>query len=504
MITLLATVCTDDAGTTTQVMFTDGLGWTTKPADTPASTHVDRGLRAGTFTREMFAGDRVTGGVRFGSGVIEIDNTDGRLDAAWITYAVDGRAFSLYWRETDDGAAFPAQYTEVVRGFMLRHEMTLTKLVIYLRDSLEDFDKPLCPSVYDGSGGVNGTTAMAGRRVPAGYGHVFNAAPVLVDPSILLYQMGSAYETSTLDQSVRDGGAVLSNGAAYSSLSDLLTGSSPSSGQARHYAPAGMFRLGSVSVYEVTADRKFHDTTTSVASKLIERMALDSGRDAGRIDTIASAGLTAGFYSPGDDTTFAAAMARVAGGSGLWFGPNRLDMLQVRQFVDPAGETSDATIEVDDVIGIERKTPPGSEVPCHTVRLRWARNWHPLSQVAGSVSAEANILFRREWREAQSADASILDRHPYADELVRDTYAINLATWGDPSAEATRVLNLFGADRVMYRVALHLGADTLVRDLGDVVTLKHTRFGLSAGQKFAVVAVALDLGARTVTLSLWG
>lgn len=504
MIVLKATVCNDDAGTTADVMFTDGIGWTTKPSDTPASTHVDRGLRAGTFTREMFAGDRVTGGVRFGSGVIEIDNTDGRLDADWITYAVDGQAFSIYWRATDDGAAFPSQFTLVVQGFMLRHEMTLTKLIIYLRDSLQDFDKPICPDVYAGTGGAEGTTAMTGRRKPAGYGHVYNAQPVLVSPSLGLYQMGSSYETSTLDQSVRDGGAVLSNGALYSSLSDLLTGDFPSAGQARHYPAAGMFRLGSSTVYEVTADRKFHDTTTSVASKLIERMALDAGRSSGRIDTIASAGLTAGFYSPGDDTTFAAAMARIATGSGLWFGPNRLDMLQVRQFVDPAAESSAATIEVGDVLGIERKTPPGSEVPCHTVRLRWARNWHPLSQVAGSVSSEDNVLFRQEWREAQAADSSILDRHPYADELVRDTYAINLATWTAPTTEAARVLALFGADRVMYRVTLQLGADTLTRDLGDVVTLKHTRFGLSAGQKFAVVAVALDLGARTVTLSLWG
>lgn len=503
MIVLHATAWDLDEGETVDCLFTDGLGFTTRPSDTPASTHCDRGLAAGRFSREMFAGDRVTGGVRFGAGTIEVINTDGRLDAQWSRLSVDGRAFALYWRATDDGAAFPGGFTLVVRGTMWRHEMTMQRLIIHVRDSLQDFDVPLCPDIYGGGGGLDGTVAMANRRKPSGYGHVFNAQPVLVDPSLLIYQMGSSYESSTLDQSVRDGGAVLSNGAAYASSADMIA-NAPSAGQVRHWAAGGMFRLGSGSVFEVTADRKFHDTTTSVASKLIERMALDAGRSASRIDTIASLGLTAGYYSAGDDTTFAQAMARVAGGSGLWFGPDRLDMLQVGQLTDPASGTSTRTIRHDDVLSIERRTAPGSDVPCRAVRLRWARNWHPLSQMAGSVTAEDNDLLRREWREAQASDDSILTAHPYADELVRDTYALNLATWGDPGTEAARVLGLFGVTRALYRVALHLNAESLADDIGDVLTLQHPRFGLSAGKKLCVVAVELDLGSRAVTLSLWG
>ena len=50
------TAAIDDAGTTTTLLLTDGEGWTTKPTDTPANTHVmPRIKQAANYRRDLFA-----------------------------------------------------------------------------------------------------------------------------------------------------------------------------------------------------------------------------------------------------------------------------------------------------------------------------------------------------------------------------------------------------------------------------------------------------------------
>jgi len=502
MIVAKLTLVTDAIGATTTVLFCDGPGFTTGPSDTPAETECEnRLLSAGEFTREMFAGQAVGGPVRAGFGVIELGNGDGRLDA-WRTYGVDGQEIVLSYG--DEGSAYPSGFTEIFRARMLRLDMSLRFVRVVLRDRLDEFDVPMCREVYGGSGGLDGTTAMAGRYKPVGYGHVFNARPVLVDPDSQIYQMAAAYESSTLNQYVRMTGEVLSNGADYATEADIIS-TAPAPGEVRHYAPSGIFRSGTSSAYEITADRKFHDATGSVASKIVETMALDAGVDPGDIASPSAIGLTAGYYCEGDNTTFLQAMARVAEGSGLHFGWTRAGVFEIGQLSDPSGETPVYTFNRHNILAIERRSPPGFDVPAWRVRLRWRKNWHPMTgAMTGALSAAAIDALRSHQLQCESADSAILAKHPRAITIDRDSYGLNLATYASPSAEATRVLNLFKEERDLLVIEAAMSADTLALDLGSFVEVQLARLGFDAGKVFVVVSLTINLRSRRMTFGLWG
>ena len=56
----------------------------------------------------------------------------------------------------------------------------------------------------------------------------------------------------------------------------------------------------------------------------------------------------------------------------------------------------------------------------------------------------------------------------------------------------------------MLTVTSKLTTEAATYDLGDVLTIKHPRFGLASGKKVMVVAVDLDMGRNRVQWSLWG
>lgn len=492
----------DESNVARVALFCNGRGFTTGPSDTPANTVCAPYLtNAGYFQRDMFAGQAVAGAIKAGQGMLELTNMGGKL-SAWAGYAVDGRALTL--RIGDEGSSYPSGFTTLIAGAtMERLEMDRRVMRIFLRDRLADYDKPMCTQIYAGTGTTEGPSSFAGRRKPKLYGVIYNGQPVLVDTSLVLYQMSSSYESSTVDQNVRDGGVTLSNGSAYPDLATLLS-TAPSAGQVRHYAAAGMFRAGSASVYEITADRKGHDAATSVASKLVERMALDAGTSSGDIDTVSSLGLTSGYYSEGDETTFLTAMQAIAEGSGLWFGWSRLGKLQIGQLTDPASGSSTATYIRHQLKELSRSAPPGFEVPIQRVRMRYQRNWHPMSTFAGSVTLADKERLGRQWSEIESADTSIATRHPYAGDFTRNSYACDLFGYTGPSAECTRILDLHKADRAILRTSIDLSAANVGPDLGTVLTIQTPEFGLSAGKKFVVVSHRIDMKSRRIQLGLWG
>jgi hypothetical protein len=106
----------------------------------------------------------------------------------------------------------------------------------------------------------------------------------------------------------------------------------------------------------------------------------------------------------------------------------------------------------------------------------------------------------REWREATVEDAAVLLAHPRAPETLDDAL---LTTEADADAEATRRQALRGVQRDRYRVRIPWDNETDAVDLGQVVTLAHTRYGLGAGPSFRVVLVEPDARDRTLTLDLW-
>lgn len=143
-------------------------------------------------------------------------------------------------------------------------QLTDDRLSITLRDASYWIDRPLPRATYAGSGGYEGTAALAGTLKPIVIGGVDapshppvaaytatvkNVTPVLIDPVNLVYQVsGGQCEIITLYEGGLTGGIVFA-----SDVADLYTGST-ASGHYRTAKALGCFQLGSTPVHQITCD----------------------------------------------------------------------------------------------------------------------------------------------------------------------------------------------------------------------------------------------------------
>ena len=94
-------------------------------------------------------------------------------------------------------------------------------------------------------------------------------------------------------------------------------------------------------------------------------------------------------------------------------------------------------------------------------------------------------------------------RQPYRRPLARDGQIEALFnTQANASTEATRQLDLLGADRDRYDVVAKR-IQFRVR-VGNTIRLVHSRFNLSGGKNFIVLGKSEDVQDETTTLRLWG
>lgn len=506
----------DSGGTSRTAWFTTGRSWRTSASDTPASTLlVGRLANPGSITRAMFADASSFGAVQTGYGYIELENADGALDD-WRSYALAGNEFQL-WMLDREGA--PS--TDWIAGPALRMygcainqgsgSRQMGRIVIALRDRIAELDVPLAPNRFAGTGGLEGAALVAGVRKPWGAGDCFNAEPVLIDNTTAIYVVqDGTFDAATIGRYNRAGGAALGREANYTTLSALLS-TFPSPGYAKHYPPGGALRLGSAYAYPITSDISFGGTTDKLAHRVLEAMALRAGISSGDISSSdlsaldSSPTINAGYYVR-DEETARSAMSKVANGAGLFF---FFDLAGVLRFgkVDTASGSAVWAFHEDSTTNIVRDVAGGLTAPVWKVTLRWRKRWKAMSDVGGAASLAERADLSLGWDETSASSSTTLTRNPYAQQLVVDSYCLNLDSVAAPSTEATRRLNLFKEIRAAYRVTVSgLSAGLLGVDLGDTVSLemRDDRMGLGTPGLFRVIGVQWDFGADRATYTLWG
>ena len=158
----------------------------TNPGDvlpnTPFWGTVQKALR---FDRSIIGGQGF-GDVTAGWGELELINAEGDYDYLIGNYAIDGRrvvvkigaAGSSYngFRTLFDGTATDWEPQEDV-------------LRVFLRDNAYKLDVPASPNLYGGTGGLDGTEELKGKRKPRAFGSVINVTPPALIPSELVYQV---------------------------------------------------------------------------------------------------------------------------------------------------------------------------------------------------------------------------------------------------------------------------------------------------------------------------
>lgn len=478
------TAAVDAIGTEETFYFSSGRGWATSASDTPAKTYISGGLMGCAYRREMFAEDGLFGRVRSSFGTVTLNNARGDLDS-WKNYGFDGRRFVLRMAE-EEGAAYPSGYTLVFEARMLRASVSMRSVEIVLRDRLAELDAPVCTSTLAGTGGLEGPSTLAGRTIPRAYGDTFLLPAVLLDISRNIWLV-CENECSTIGQAARNAGVNVTVGSDYASTADLLA-TAPAAGQARFYVDGPTYVRFETAPTNVQVSPGSAYTMDGL-SPTFANIAIEAG-----IAGATGSPVTPEIYVDDPRTTYLEVLAREARQRPCWFGFDRSMNFVAETITDPSGGSPVATLTQWDYMSIERSAPSGIDVPVWRVTTTGRKNYADRS---GLASTATDYVRQEHYKFEAAEDTGVLLKHPSAK-------TINVESGGFTVGGAAEFLALHKEDRDMLTVTAKLTTDAATYDLGDVLTIKHPRFGFASGKKVMLVAVDLDMSRNRVQWSLWG
>lgn len=498
----------------TRTLYLSSSGYTAGTANLPpgGASHIaydPRIQQPANMRRDVFSRGTTGGASEVGYGALELVNIDGGLDSL-ADCGFDGRPLTLLVGEVQRGRT--PTWTVVLQGTMEQPEITWEKVTIRLRDRQAELDKPASPNKFAGSNSLpNGLEGVAGdlkgKAKPRIYGRVFNVSPPCVNTSRLIYQLNDGALAAV--DAVYDRGVALTAGTAYSSQADMEA-NAPSAGQYRVWLAGGYFRLGSSPAGTVTADAaQGANAAARTVAQLASAIATGPGgisagditsADITALDTLNSAevGIWIG------DLSCHEALDKLCASIGAWWSFDRLGKFRLGRVDAPAGSPV-AEISSADIISIERQASndPGRGVSAWQVTLQYKRLWtRQDTDLAGSVTDARRAELREDYRKVVVNDTAIKTKHLLAPELTFETLLVDASA---ASAEATRRLNLYKAERVTLEVKVAYDPSMVASiDLGNVVRLTLNRFGMSAGKLFVVTGLRSDLQNKLLYMTLWG
>ena len=300
-------------------------------------------------------------------------------------------------------------------------------------------------------------------------------------------------------------------GRFYASEADLLDDTlEPAPGAVGVYLAGGLIRLGSSPDGQVTADVTEGDTasdrtTGQIWARVLTEAGVDSGEysasDVDALDSLNDAEI--GIWID-EETTVTEVLDEIAGTVGAWWGADKDGVFRIGLFDGPTG-VSQITFTANDMVEPLERVPVSDEgrgIPVWRYKLRYGKNYTvQTSDIAAAVTDARRAFLAKEWREVVASDATVQTAHILAPEIVADSL---FAEETDAQTEATRQLTLRKVHRDMYEFATPLDDDTDELDIGDVVTIEHSRFDLVSGGDFVIIGVEPDAMARLVRFRVWG
>lgn len=528
------------SATTTRYVTT--RGFRTAASDTPASTYIEeRVAKAGGFVRSLFSGGAMGGLIRPNYGVLTLNNEDGGLDTL-ATYAGGGGTVTCWHGE--DGAAFPAGYTQVYTATIASVLVDFDSVVIRQQDRFEQLNRPIVTATFAGTGGLEGTDTAARRK------QLVFGAPGLV-PLVLVDKLHQVYyvQANATDRDtvaglaefglVFEGGVPIDRGAAYpfkeylfmdahvpapgtfrmwSGYQGLTIGGASFASQsaAEQYTkgpiyvrlggvPVGELRFGAVGSLQNLASSaprewRFSDLCNRAGLNDVSHNAMAAMQN-GREDFTAGARLVDG------DQTYAQVMAdrcqALLGAAGF----DRLDRFFCVSLTDPEGgsDASAYTFTADNSADFRRLPVPGMERPVWQVNVSAGRAW-PCTVFSGASAEMQDLLTRQgHYVSFRGFSTAVRRRYPNAMsvDLVIDGH--DFPTAAQQRTFVDRFGALFGTRRdLMTLRCLQFDATTLALELHDKVTLAVDRLGYDAGVLMRIVGIELDLDAMAIKFTLWG
>lgn len=554
----------ESGGTDTVDLYYSTHGFTSEPGDTPANQYYEPRLkRAYQFQRSMFSSGQLNGSSVPSFGSITLINRDGGLDAL-AEYGWGGRRVRVWLGSTGfalseyglifEGAAEGIEFGDGEIVVKLRDLKYLfdreIQTSVFAGTGAEEGGsdvlnrrKPLVygvcrnvPMLYLGvNAGKHTFFAGAGiigvlRVRDLGYELTFNAstpgpAEWTVDVSTGLVTLGGSYngpitadiigkrylsETSSTSWAMATGSKAftVTAGLAFAVGMKVRVGrtsalhSTYGDGLVTSYSGTTL----TINITSLSATTGTHtDWTISpwgTVAGIIKSIATTMGAtsfDSSSFSTLDTAQpATVGYYIP-DGGNALQHMDAICEGASCNHGFTRAAAFQVGRLASPASPDSSygGSAIIDDTL--DRRD---TDHPNHEVVVRYSRNWFGSmadNQLVGAVSAADRAYLTQEWRQAKANDTDVLEEHPLSKPITVDSIFDESA---DASAEASRLLAMFGVLRGYYTVRLKVQPLTL--DIGGTTTITHARYDLTSGKALRRVDITEDLDKFEVELGLWG
>jgi len=483
----------DPATDATVTLYGATSGFTTSATDTPAHTFFEPVINnALTYSRSMFEPNKIGGRSMPDPGVIEIINVGGFDE--WLGYIYDGRAATVkVGYDGDDYTDFETLFTGVCGE--IEYQRNLIRIPIF--DKQDRLDKLIQENHYAGTGGNEGDEDLEGKPKPVLMGECLNVTAIYVDRTSYVFQVHDG-AINAID-AVYDQGKLLTLTTDYTV--DLSNGRFTLTA-----APAGV----------VTADVKGSATGAAYVSSvadIVERIVKDyGGFVSGELDTVSFADLNTansakiGFYTATTERNILDVLDEVCLSIGAFYTVTRTGKFRVARFEAPAG-AADKSFEETDLILNQMVRDSGGAITWRQ-RVQYGIAW--TVQYADNLdpaATDAHKSFIAEpYRVASVEDTDIKEdgvgKSGFINAVDLEPLQTLLVEEADAATEAARLLTLYRTRRDRFLAPVKTSAfDT---ELGDVVEITHSRFGLSGSKKFTVVGMDERAAENQIDLELWG
>lgn len=504
----------DTADSTLKTAYYATEGFASKPSATPANVYfAPRVIDPALIRRDLFDVGTTGGASRIGYGELVLDNTDGALDV-FNTWAVDGRTLRIRVIANAD-AAYPSASVMLFTGTMEQAEVSASTVRVRIRDRQLITTSAFQPNKYAGTNalpnGLEGLDSdLKGKPKPKLLGGVFGIEPVPVNTSKLIFQVNDGAIRDVM--ALYDSGALLSRNVPDFDYADEATmlATAPAAGTYRVWKAGGMLRLGSSPVGQLTADVLQGITPASrTAASMWQIVLTAAGISPSDISAADFAALnlatraTLGFYYR-DETTLQAVLDDIARSIGAWWASDVNGVMRMQRLTAPSGTPVLVCNGANIVEGSLQRVPLSEGgLPSYRTVVRGVRNYTVQTNgLVGIVGAARRARLAQPWQDGISTDSAVQTTYLLANELTVETGLQCLAA---VQAEAARLLALYSVKRDRFELQLRADMTTLALiDLGVVVTLQWTRFGLNAGKLFRVIGYQLDPTTQTISLTVWG
>ena len=455
----------------------------TGSADTPSNAIYRERIIGSPFFDRYIGGD--FGGNSFlANGSVQLSNIDGDLDG-WLDQSFSGRAVVLKIGSPDWNIS---QFGTILTGRVDRVSFIADEAIeVFIKDITEDLNKPILETTF--------TTGdySEGLIKPLTFGVCNNVTPVKVE-------MGTSPET--FRWYLTDGTDTLSTGPS----TQLYVNGKASVATVDNRPAGGWFDLNNI------------DPDGNVTADVVG--ITDGASPEGHVDTVGGiithiCGLLGVSVNAASMTALDAAWPHKLGvfigdrtnamelidsliPDGWYWGSNR-DGEIVAGLLTPLVGGESITLVIDEVetqgeIEVELLSPVFWKV-----RVGHSKNYTVTNSTDAGLDEKDKERNAVEYRVKSAEDAAI--KTTYANAITPDLFETFMTTGTEASTEAARILALHGTQRKRVKVSCFAGPFQL--EIGDVITLTDSRFGLSAGDDFVVVGISEFYLENRIDLILW-